>query len=186
MTKQTPTHANVVCLKQMLNFIPRGMIKRIARETGVEDKSRTFTPASHLAAMLFAQLFRAIGLNDVCDWLRLKAPVQIHRLGAHRPARAAEILRDSIGSLSGAGSTRSSVVAGLYSHTHVTSHDIMGQHRPTNAVKHQSPFTPNRSPSLGKLRSSCLPVETVGWLWSYCIVFCVCFFAVLSRERRKF
>jgi hypothetical protein len=73
MNKSKPARANVVVLKQMLKLIALGMINRIARETGVEDKSRTFTPASHLAAMLFAQLSRAIGLNDVCDGLRLKA-----------------------------------------------------------------------------------------------------------------
>jgi hypothetical protein len=62
------------------------MINRIARETGVEEKSRSFTPTSHLAAMLFAQLSRAMGLNDVCDWLRLKAPV-LARLGVTPPSR---------------------------------------------------------------------------------------------------
>ncbi len=75
MNKKTPTRGNVVVIKQMLNLIPREMINRIARETGVEQKSRTFTVVSHLAAMLFAQLSRAMGLNDVCDWLHLKAPV---------------------------------------------------------------------------------------------------------------
>lgn len=86
MKKTTPTRANVVVLKQMLNLIPLGMINRIARETGVEDKSRSFTPTSHLAAMLFAQLSRAMGLNDVCDWLRLKAPV-LARFGVTPPSR---------------------------------------------------------------------------------------------------
>lgn len=62
------------------------MINRIAKEIGVEGKSRTFTPGCHLAAMLFAQLSRAIGLNDVCDWLRLKAPV-LARFGVSPPSR---------------------------------------------------------------------------------------------------
>jgi hypothetical protein len=86
MNKKTPTRANVIVLKQMLNLIPRGMINRIARETGVEQKSRTFSPTSHLAAMLFAQLSRAMGLNDVCDWLRLKAVV-LSRFGVTPPSR---------------------------------------------------------------------------------------------------
>ncbi|MFM7182571.1 MAG: IS4 family transposase [Verrucomicrobiales bacterium] len=86
MQNKTPTRANVVVLKQMLKLIPLGMINRIARETGAEDKSRTFTPVSHLTAMLFAQLSRAIGLNDVCDWLRLKAPV-LARFGVSPPSR---------------------------------------------------------------------------------------------------
>jgi hypothetical protein len=86
MHNKTPTRANVVVLKQMLNLIPRGMITRIAKETGVEEKSRTFTVVSHLATMLFAQFSRAMGLNDVCDWLRLKAPV-IARFGVAAPSR---------------------------------------------------------------------------------------------------
>ena len=86
MDNKTPARSNVVVLKQILNLIPRGMINRHARETGVEDKARTFTVLSHLTAMLFAQLSHAIGLNDVCDWLRLKAGV-LARFGVTPPAR---------------------------------------------------------------------------------------------------
>jgi hypothetical protein len=86
MNNKTPTRANVVVLKQMLNLIPLGMINRIARETGVEDKSRSFSPTSHLASMLFAQLSRSMGLNDVCDWLRLKVSV-LARFGVTPPSR---------------------------------------------------------------------------------------------------
>lgn len=86
MNKQTPTRANVVVLKQILNLIPRHLIGRHARETGVEAKARTFSVTSHLAAMLFAQLSHAIGLNDVCDWLRLKAAA-LSRFGITPPAR---------------------------------------------------------------------------------------------------
>jgi hypothetical protein len=81
-----PARSNVVALRQILKLIPLSMIHRIARETGIEDKSRSFTVVSHLAAMLFAQLSRAIGLNDVCDWLRLKAPV-LARFGVTAPSR---------------------------------------------------------------------------------------------------
>jgi len=86
MTKTKPARANVVVLKQILNLIPLGMINRIAHETGIEKMSRTFSATSHLAAMLFAQLSRAIGLNDICDWLRLKAPV-LARFGVTPPSR---------------------------------------------------------------------------------------------------
>ena len=88
MNKTTPTRANVVVLKQMLNLIPRGMINRHARETGVEGKARTFSVLSHLSAMLFAQLAHAMGLNDVCDWLRLKAAA-LSRFGVAPPSRNA-------------------------------------------------------------------------------------------------
>jgi Transposase DDE domain/Domain of unknown function (DUF4372) len=86
MNKTTPTRANVVVLKQMLNLIPRGMINRHALETGVEAKARTFSVVSHLSAMLFAQLSHAMGLNDVCDWLRLKSGVLV-RFGVTPPSR---------------------------------------------------------------------------------------------------
>ena len=86
MIKKTPTRSNVVVVKQLLNLIPRGLVNRHARETGVDTKARTFSVGSHLAAMLFAQLSHAIGLNDVCDWLRLKAPV-LARFGVTAPTR---------------------------------------------------------------------------------------------------
>lgn len=86
MHKQAPARANVVVLKQILNLIPRGLINRHARETGVDANARTFSVLSHLSAMLFAQLSHAMGLNDVCDWLRLKAPV-LSRFGVTPPAR---------------------------------------------------------------------------------------------------
>jgi hypothetical protein len=62
------------------------MINRHARETGVADKARTYSVLSHLTAMLFAQLTHAMGLNDVCDWLRLKAAA-ISRFGVTPPSR---------------------------------------------------------------------------------------------------
>ena len=86
MNKKTPTRANVVVLKQMLNLIPLGLIHRHARETGIDAKARSFTVLSHLSAMLFAQLSHAMGLNDVCDWLRLKSAV-LRRFGVTAPAR---------------------------------------------------------------------------------------------------
>jgi hypothetical protein len=86
MNNKTPTRANVVVLKQLLNLIPRGLINRHARETGVEAKARTFSVLSHLSAMLFAQLSHAIGLNDVCDWLRLKSGA-LARFGVTPPGR---------------------------------------------------------------------------------------------------
>jgi hypothetical protein len=88
MNNTTPTRANVVVLKQILNLIPRGMINRHALETGVAGKARSFSVASHLGAMLFAQLSHAIGLNDVCDWLRLKAAA-LSRFGLTPPSRNA-------------------------------------------------------------------------------------------------
>jgi hypothetical protein len=86
MKNTPPTRSNVIVLKQMLNLIPRGMINRHALATGVEAKARSFSVLSHLSAMLFAQLSHAIGLNDVCDWLRLKSGV-LARFGVTPPSK---------------------------------------------------------------------------------------------------
>ena len=86
MNNTTPVRSNVIILKQLLNHIRLGLINRVARETGVANKARTFSVLSHLTAMLFAQLSHAISLNDVCDWLRHKA-VAIARFGVTPPSR---------------------------------------------------------------------------------------------------
>ena len=86
MNKTPPARANVLVLKQILNLIPRGIISRHAREIGVDVKARTFSVVSHLSAMLFAQLSHAMGLNDVCDWLRLKSGV-LARFGVPLPSK---------------------------------------------------------------------------------------------------
>ena len=78
----------MIALKQILNLIPRGMINRHVRETGVDAKARSFSVMSHLSAMLFAQLSHAVGLNDVCDWFRIKSGV-LARFGVTPPSRNA-------------------------------------------------------------------------------------------------
>ena len=86
MNKTAPARANVIVLKQLFNLIPRGLINRHALATGVEAKARSFTVVSHLSAMLFAQLSHAMGLNDVCDWLRLKSAA-LARFGVTPPSK---------------------------------------------------------------------------------------------------
>jgi len=54
MKKQQPTRSSVIVLKQLLNHIPRGMFNRLAVETGVDRKARSFGVTSHLTAMIFA------------------------------------------------------------------------------------------------------------------------------------
>jgi hypothetical protein len=58
-------------LRQVCNLIPPFLVSKVARQFGVHKKARRFTPWSHVVAMLYAQLTHAIGLNDVCDALRL-------------------------------------------------------------------------------------------------------------------
>jgi hypothetical protein len=92
MSKPTRTHAtqparhHLNVLGQMLKFIPRDLIYRSARETGVDLKARTYSVLSQLGTMIFAQLAHALSLNDVCDWLRLKARA-IAAFGLTPPSR---------------------------------------------------------------------------------------------------
>ena len=54
-------------LNQICNLIPPLMVPNLAREHGVDKKSRTFSPWSHVVSLMFAHLSHAFGLNDVCD-----------------------------------------------------------------------------------------------------------------------
>ena len=74
MKKKTtvkPTAGKFSLLRQVCNFIPPHLVPRLARETGVEDQCRTFSPWSHVVCLLYAQITHSLGLNDVCDALRL-------------------------------------------------------------------------------------------------------------------
>jgi hypothetical protein len=66
-----PTANKFSVLNQLCNFIPPHLVSKLARETGVEGKARTFSPWSHVVSLLYAQLTHSLGLNDVCDALRL-------------------------------------------------------------------------------------------------------------------
>lgn len=73
-------------LRQICNHIPTFLVSRLARETGVEKRARTFSPWSHLVAMLYGQLTHVIGLNDLCDGLQLfRGPLSALR-GATPPS----------------------------------------------------------------------------------------------------
>ena len=73
MKKKTtkPTHGRFNILRQICNLIPEHEVAKIARQTGAEDKSRSFDPWSHVVSLLYAQLTHSIGLNDLCDSLQL-------------------------------------------------------------------------------------------------------------------
>src|SRR6266567_3201387 len=69
--KIKPTRSKFNILRQICNYIPGHEVSMIARETGVEDLSRSFTPWSHVVSLTYAQLTHSIGLNDLCDSLQL-------------------------------------------------------------------------------------------------------------------
>lgn len=82
-----PTRCRFNILRQICNLIPEHLVSRLARETGAQDKSRTFSPWSHVVSLLNAQLSHSIGLNDLCDSLRLHSgPLSTIR-GASPPSR---------------------------------------------------------------------------------------------------
>jgi len=88
-TTHKPTRSSFTLLRQLCNFIPNHLVPRLAREHGVEQKSRTFHPWSHVLSLIYAQLTHALGLNDVCDALRLHSgPLSAIR-GASPPSKNA-------------------------------------------------------------------------------------------------
>jgi hypothetical protein len=85
--QRTPAGHRYTILKQVCNLIPGGLVDRLAREYGVDEKSRTFQPWSHTVALVHAQLTHAIGLNDVCDSLRMNAGILATIRDATPPSR---------------------------------------------------------------------------------------------------
>jgi hypothetical protein len=82
-----PTRTKFNILRQICNLIPQYTVATIARETGVESKSRTFTPWSHVVSQAYAQLTHSISLNDVCDSLQLHSGPLVTIRGATPPSR---------------------------------------------------------------------------------------------------
>ena len=86
-SNRTPTRSKLSIFRQLCNLIPNHLVPQLARETGAQEKSRSFQPWSHVVSLLFAQFTHAIGLNDVCDSLRLHSgPLSAIR-GATPPSR---------------------------------------------------------------------------------------------------
>ena len=86
-SRSTPTRSKLSIFRQLRNLIPNHLVPQLARATGAEQKSRSFKPWSHVVSLLFAQFTHAVGLNDVCDSLRLRSgPLSAIR-GATPPSR---------------------------------------------------------------------------------------------------
>ena len=82
-----PTVSRYTLLQQISSLIPPHLVPKLARETGVASQERTFSSWSHTIALMYAHLTHAIGLNDVCDALRLnRGPLSALR-GATPPSR---------------------------------------------------------------------------------------------------
>ncbi len=82
-----PTASKMAVLRQLCNYIPNHLVPKLARETGNDEKARTFDEWSHLVSLCYAQVTHSIGLNDVCDALQLNSgPLSAIR-GATAPTR---------------------------------------------------------------------------------------------------
>ena len=82
-----PRRSPFSVVRQICQLIPPHLLPKLARETGVDKKARTFSPWSHLVSLIYAQLTHAIGLNDICDGLRLHSGQLVTLRGATPPSR---------------------------------------------------------------------------------------------------
>jgi len=82
-----PSRSQFAVFRQICNLIPSYLVPKLANETGVDKKARTFSPWSHLVSMIYAQLTHAIGLNDVCDSLQLHSGQLVTLRAATPPSR---------------------------------------------------------------------------------------------------
>lgn len=80
-----PARSNLTILRQLCQLIPGHLTVKVARQYQID--SRSITPWSHVVSMVYAQLSRAMSLNDVCDGLAIcdKALKEIR--GASVPSR---------------------------------------------------------------------------------------------------
>ena len=83
----SPAGFSYTILRQVCNLIPPHLVKRLAELYGVDDKSRTFTPWSHVVSLVYAQMTHAVSLNDVCDGLRMNETMLTPIRGATAPAK---------------------------------------------------------------------------------------------------
>jgi len=82
-----PTRSHFTILGQLCNLIPGHEVSKLARETGVAEQARSFSPWDHVVSLIYAQLTHSIGLNDVCDSLQLHAGPLSQVRGAAPPSR---------------------------------------------------------------------------------------------------
>ncbi len=93
MKPPKPTKHSPVVFAQLCKLIPVGMVGKLAKEYGVDKKSRSFSPWSHVVTLLYAQLTHALGLNDVCDGLRHHASRLLTVRGATRQVEMDSLMR---------------------------------------------------------------------------------------------
>jgi hypothetical protein len=70
-TTPKPARSEFTALRQLCNLIPARLVNDLVDETATAPKARTYSYWSQVVALIYAQLTHAVGLNDVCDSLRL-------------------------------------------------------------------------------------------------------------------
>ena len=60
-----PAKHQYTILKQICQYIPAHLVSKLARSFGVDKKARSFSPWSHVVAMLHVQIAHSLSLNDV-------------------------------------------------------------------------------------------------------------------------
>ena len=87
MTKGLPSSSKFSGFRQLCNLILCHLVSKLPRETGVDKFCRAFSEWSHGVAMLYAQFSLSIGLNNVCNALRLNSGLLSAIRGATPPSR---------------------------------------------------------------------------------------------------
>ena len=85
--QKLPTSSKLSVVRQVCNYIPNHLVPKLARETGNDEKARTYDEWSHVVSLCYAQLTHSIGLNDVCDALQLNSGQLSAIRGATPPTR---------------------------------------------------------------------------------------------------
>jgi len=85
--KKKPAKSKFCVLSQICKLIPARLVRECSQKFGADQKARTFSPWSHVVSLLYAQLAHSIGLNDVCDSLRVHRAKLSTLRGATPPSR---------------------------------------------------------------------------------------------------
>ena len=82
-----PTRSKLPVLRQLCHRMPPHLVAQLARDLGADKPARPFSHWSQVVALLYAQLFHAISLNEVCDSLRLHSGPLPALRGATPPSK---------------------------------------------------------------------------------------------------
>jgi hypothetical protein len=85
--RNLPAESRLAVAAQVFNLVPAHLVPKLARETGVDEKARTYSPWSHVVTLGYSQIAHSLSLNDVCDALRLNSGPLSSIRGATPPSR---------------------------------------------------------------------------------------------------